>query len=876
MRLNRTRICAWILSLAMVAASATGAGVPSYTAQAAGGDIKTYSFGSGGAVTKASVYDPAIGFGFTDVSYPNESAGWVNNVYRPREKAEATGASNVTNGTDYLTIASKVWTETGVPLGTDKSTQGTFRYDDTSAFNVDLSPVDYNVSVTLANPTDKPIDVQLIAEDLVKAIVTVPAGSASTPVPSFLISLIDNQLNLKFEAVSTATALDEAVPQNVYVKSVAIEEKETESKGVKPTVYIASDSTVQTYDANFYPQTGWGQVLYKYFAGADEMVESSTAADYGQSRKYDMPSCTIENRAIGGRSSKSFIDEGKLDSILNSIRPGDYMLVQWGHNDATYARPNRYVSSADFSKYIQKYIDGCRERSATCILVTPVPRYVFQNGKCQISFPEYRQVMLDLAAAQKIPVLDLGKAGADFLTGFGETESRSVFMQLDPGEYPNYPNGQSDATHYQEFGAAKMAKILAQLIKKNDQLQSLAALVPEITVPVKVPDQPKSLTAVTVGSSSVKIQWGAVTGADLYNIYRAESTAGQTADPADFKKCGTSVTAQYTDKNCQGGYTYAYKVSAVNDKGESEKSETLSATTKDSLYKYDFTGSGTNKKDAVGPTMQGWNQVKDNQMYSQKDGYGFLTAPLDGRTRSIEGVNDMECDFCLSDHDYEFAVDLPNGTYSVKTYAGDPIGSSIKTTVTAEGKALYTVVSPKKGVGSKEAEATVTDGQLNLVISGNRYLNGIEITPLSVAPSGLDCYELDLTKSTQEAYFSLRFNPSPDAVSYRIYHKLSTDAKYTLLDSFDTDHFDDLHSYHEKKGGIYNYYAVGVLADGTESGSSNVISVNMMDSDATPPLAPTGLVCDSAKNGEIKIHWNASAGATGYVVYRSAKPGTDF
>lgn len=329
----------------------------------------------------------------------------MNNVYSPRVKVSSSGASHVTDAADYLRIGSNVWTETGAALNGDSATQGVFTYDDTSVFNVDLAAANYNVSVDLANPTSADVTVNLIAEDLTKATVVVPANSTST-VSTYLISLIDNQLNLKFEAASTATTADTAAAGYAYVKSVAITQEAAKSAGSKPTIYIASDSTVQTYDSNIYPQAGWGQELFKYFTGADGMVESATTAGYSQSRKCELSSAIIENRAIGGRSSKSFIDEGKLNSILNSIRPGDYLFVQWGDNDATYTRPNRYVSSADFHTYLQKYIDGAKQRGATCVLVTPPPRYTFSNGVCGISFLDYRQVMLDMAAAQNIPVLE--------------------------------------------------------------------------------------------------------------------------------------------------------------------------------------------------------------------------------------------------------------------------------------------------------------------------------------------------------------------------------------------------------------------------------------------------------------------------------------
>lgn len=826
MKIKWGKVCAGMISVAMVTNLMTGILNPKFVVKAADNAV-TYTFGANGNVNSSTVYDSTKGYGFTDISYPNDAAGWVNNVYQPRVKVETSAATNVTDSQDYLTIGSKVWTETGAALNGDSSTQGVFTYDNTSAFNVDLTPADYDVTVELVNPTSEDIKVNLIAENLTKSTVTVPAQSTST-VSTYLISLIDKQMNLKFEVASSATTLATATTQNAYVKSVKIAQKDARAAGSKPTVYIASDSTVQTYDSNVFPQSGWGQELFKYFAGADSMVESATTAGYSQSRKYELPNAIIENRSIGGRSSKSFIDEGKLDNILNSIKPGDYLFVQWGDNDATYTRPNRYVSSTDFHIYIQQYIDGAKERGATCVLVTPPPRYSFTNGVCNISFGAYRQVMLDMAAAQNIPVLDLGKAGADFLTAFGEAQSKSIFLQLDPGIYPNFPNGIADATHFQQYGAIKMAEIVAKLIRQNSLLTSLASLVPDIPIPSNVPDKPIDLSVLTVGSSNIKFKWNTVSGADLYYVYRATLAAGQAPADGTYKQIGTSVTDQYNDSTCEAGTSYAYKVSAYNEKGESALSDPISAITKSSLYKYDFTGSGTGSdgKNAIGPTLDGWNQVKDNQLYTAEAGYGFITAPNNGRTRGTsDTIDTMECDFTLGA--CTFAVDLPNGDYSLKLYSGDPSGSSVKTTFAAEGTTLGTVTSPKYGVGSGVYTVRVMDGQLTLDVSGSAYFNGLEITPLALAPSGLNAYEVDLTKSSTLGYFSLRFNPTDDAVSYRIYHKGSTDTAYSVFDSFDKANVNDLHSYHEKLGDTYNYYVVGVLADGTETAPSNTITIDM-------------------------------------------------
>lgn len=393
-------------------------------------------------------------------------------------------------------------------------------------------------------------------------------------------------------------------------------------------------------------------------------------------------------------------------------------------------------------------------------------------------------------------------------------------MQLDPGVYPAFPNGATDATHFQQYGAIKMAELVARLIKQSPQLTTLSALVPDIPIPDSVPSVPANLTVLTVGSASVKFKWDAVSGADLYDVYRAVIPSGSTADDVSYTLIGTNVVGQYTDSTCQAGVSYAYKVSSYNEKGESAQSSTLTVTTKASLYKCDFAGTGTN----VGPTLDGWNKVTANQMYTAQAGYGFLTAPNNGRYRSGTTYDSMQSEFSLGAG--TFAADLPNGDYSIKVYCGDVMTgtSSTKTTFSAEGTALGTVTSPKAGIGTAVYNVRILDGQLTLDVNG--YLAGLEITPISLAPTGLNSYEVDLTQSNSLGYFSLRFNPTQDAASYRIYHKSSASA-FSVFDSFDAGNAGDLHSYSETRGDTYQYYVVGVLADGTETAPSNTVTIDM-------------------------------------------------
>jgi glucan-binding repeat-containing protein len=849
-------------------------------------DIK---FGNSGNVSANDVYSQEKGFGFSDADFSNEAKGWVGGVYYPRVPEVYPGSSNISDGDGYVAVNSKIWTET------ESTGYGVYTYETTSTFDVDLYNADYRVDVTLTNPTGNAYSAALEAEDITKVSgINVPAGGSVTE--SFEANLVDGNLNLKFLGTSSATKMSDASTTTVYVSNVKITRLATEESGAKPTIFIASDSTVQTYDSYYYPQTGWGQVLSTYFG---EFVEERECDDcgYSQSQVYETANAVIENRSIGGRSSKSFIDEGKFDDILEDIKPGDFLLVQWGHNDATYSRPNRYVSADDFEKWMMKYVNGAYERGATPVLVTPVARYSYitkANGELDTfasNFEAYRQVMLRLAAEHNIPYVDLTQRSIDVCNSFGIEGSKMLFLKLAAGEVSTgaYAGGVDDSTHLQYYGALKFAQCVAQGIADyaegkvegaNDELDSLASLV-EITTATEAPAQPKALKTTSVGATSVSLSWEASEGSELYYIYRAALEDGKTVDDVDFSgatKYSASSKTSYVDSNCKAGVTYVYAVAGFNSYGVGEVSEKIAVTTKTAGLKFDFNYNNS-------PTMAGWIGVNQNQMYDAEAGYGWTKAPNNGRYRGNNGnadSSDMADDFNLGAG--TFAVDVPNGTYEITVYAADllPGTSTIKPAFNAEGLSIGSIAC-KQSLGSCTGTVNVVDGQLNIdVVGSNQYINGVTITSLLLAPGNLAITELSFAQTT--ASFLLSFTKVEEAVSYNVYQKGETDKSFVLVKSFTAqeliDNELDCRAMSASLGETYSYYMTCVVADGTESAQSNTVTQSMLDPSLAVPSAPTGVKCDSPVEGEtelknqITISWDANDASDNvikYIIYRSSK-----
>jgi lysophospholipase L1-like esterase len=201
-------------------------------------------------------------------------------------------------------------------------------------------------------------------------------------------------------------------------------------------VYLAGDSIVQTYNESSAPQAGWGQFIGNYFNEGIEFV----------------------NKAIGGRSSKSFVAEGRLDLILQDIKEGDYLFIQLAHNDSTMEKPERYTEpTKEYKEYLKMYIDGARKKNAIPILFTPIPRLNYKDGVFLADFHEYCKSMKEVADAEKVQLIDTMTKSVEFFTSIGYDQVYTYFMVSVNG---------TDYCHFTEKGANELAKLVVQGLKE--------------------------------------------------------------------------------------------------------------------------------------------------------------------------------------------------------------------------------------------------------------------------------------------------------------------------------------------------------------------------------------------------------------------------
>ncbi|MBO5165811.1 MAG: rhamnogalacturonan acetylesterase [Lachnospiraceae bacterium] len=208
-------------------------------------------------------------------------------------------------------------------------------------------------------------------------------------------------------------------------------------------IYWAGDSTVQTNTITTYPQTGIGQVMSLYLKEG----------------------ITVCNHAKNGRSTKSFLDEGRLEAIDAAITEGDYLFIQFGHNDEKNEDPTRYTEP--FSTYMENlkiFIDTARRHGAKPVLITPLERRCFVEEKHLGigAHSDYVAAMKQIAAQQNVPLVDLYSYSRAELKKAGPEDSVKWFMHLAPGEYASCPEGKVDNTHLKYEGAVTFAGLIAK------------------------------------------------------------------------------------------------------------------------------------------------------------------------------------------------------------------------------------------------------------------------------------------------------------------------------------------------------------------------------------------------------------------------------
>jgi len=203
------------------------------------------------------------------------------------------------------------------------------------------------------------------------------------------------------------------------------------------TIFLAGDSTMAEKLPEKRPETGWGEKLEAHFKEGKVKVN---------------------NRAANGRSTKTFISEGRWQKIIEDLKKGDYVFIQFGHNDSSKDKVERYTPPDDYRKNLQRFVREARAKGGNPVLLTPVMRRRFdEGGKFYDTHGEYPGIVRAVSQDMNVPLIDMHRSTEAVIVKYGVEESRKLFLQFKPGENENYPKGIEDNTHFSPLGAEEMA-----------------------------------------------------------------------------------------------------------------------------------------------------------------------------------------------------------------------------------------------------------------------------------------------------------------------------------------------------------------------------------------------------------------------------------
>jgi len=211
----------------------------------------------------------------------------------------------------------------------------------------------------------------------------------------------------------------------------------------KIKIWLIGDSTMSIKQVKAYPETGWGMPFVHFW---DSTV-------------------IVDNRAQNGRSTKTFLAEKRWQPVVDSMQPGDYVFIQFGHNDEVPTKAS-YTTEAEFQTNLIRYISDTKKKNAIPVLITPVARRKFDStGKIEGTHEVYSAIVRQTAKENNTALIDLDRKSQGLLQQWGVEKSKYLFNFLATGEHPNYPEGKEDNTHFSELGARVMAELVLAEIK---------------------------------------------------------------------------------------------------------------------------------------------------------------------------------------------------------------------------------------------------------------------------------------------------------------------------------------------------------------------------------------------------------------------------
>lgn len=357
-------------------------------------------------VTSDSKFDKKTGYGFMDIS---------------GLKAVDNGGNALTG--DFITSDNPFYFSVAVPEGN---------------YDIQLNLGDTNGSsettVRVENRRLMLNDIKTEPGEITEKIITVHVKDSTIRkrdgTPIGIVKLKPRERNyLHWDHLLTIEFNDKA-PK---VSSVIIQPNKTAK-----TIYLTGDSTV--VDAPYEPWASWGQML-PYFFVPKEVV--------------------VANYAESGETLKAFEDRHRIDKIWTRIKPGDYLLIQFGHNDQKYGNSEK----SGYRKRLKEWIQRAKRLGAIPVLVTSMNRRAFdENNKIVNTLDDFPEAMREIAKEEKVDLIDLNALSKTLFEAMGPERAKQAFVYYPANSYPNQPTALADDTHFNTYGAYELAKCVVKSI----------------------------------------------------------------------------------------------------------------------------------------------------------------------------------------------------------------------------------------------------------------------------------------------------------------------------------------------------------------------------------------------------------------------------
>ncbi len=215
----------------------------------------------------------------------------------------------------------------------------------------------------------------------------------------------------------------------------------------KPTLFLVGDSTMaDKINPNENPEHGWGQILPTLMTNDIE----------------------IQNHATNGRSTKSFRTEGRWDKVYQQLKKGDFVIIQFGHNDQKFEDSLRYTNPAtQYRANLERYVNETREKGATPILMTSIVRRNFNEKGVLIDTHNLYPIIVRMVAKDlNVPFVDLQQLTEELVLSYGPEKSKKLYLHFEPKEVKYYPDGKHDDTHLSKLGATLTAEKALNSLKE--------------------------------------------------------------------------------------------------------------------------------------------------------------------------------------------------------------------------------------------------------------------------------------------------------------------------------------------------------------------------------------------------------------------------